>query len=324
MITILDKLEWKDEYPILAHENYLRSQNGVERIGYFVEDALVLPFIIKRKSIFSWMQLVTEVIGAETVFEEKDFLDRCVTMAKNIFNVCHISTTNTALFRSYPNDSKYCKWGSYKVDLTQSQDELFSALHSKHRNVIRKAESLGTVVEFGEQYAEAAVSLMAETYGRQKGKHGIETDYAHRMKKMGDNVDWWVVKDAEGHLQGSAIFVWSGGASSYYLHGGSSSHTSQGAMNLLIWRSMLEMKTRGVKCFDFVGARLTTAAGSKFEGIQRFKSRFGATLDEGYMFRYICKPFKYFLYTVAMKAYFMFHGEKCSDIIVEERKKGNV
>ena len=324
MIKIVDQIKWKDSYSVLAKTEYLRSSANVVKYGYFVDDELVLPFVIKKKSIFSWMQLVTEVMGADDGNSADNFLEECIKLGGNIFGISHVVTVNTALFKNYPQGSVYCKWGSYKVDLSLTEEELFSNLHSKHRNVIRKAESLGSKVDCGREYANDAVALMNDTYNRQAGKHGIDSTFVNRMTKLGKNVDWWVVKDSEGNLQGSAIFVWSTGASCYYMHGGSSAHTSPGAMNYLIWKAMLEMKRRGVKIFDFVGARLTTEPGSKLEGIQRFKSRFGSTLNDGYMFRYVYRPFKYWLYTQAMKTYAHIHHEHYSDIIMEERKKGNL
>lgn len=323
-MKIVESLTEYDSLPVIAWPEFLQNQSGTIKVGYFVEGGYILPFAIRKKSLLKWMQLYTEVLNCEDPNQEKVFLNSCMSIIKGEFNISHVMTSNTAIFRNYPDGADYCKWGSYKVDLTHTEDELFSALHSKHRNVIRRAQSTGLLVLHGKEYAKDVVKLMSDTYSRQGSKFEYGDAYIQNLNKLGENVDWWVVKDNEGELHGSAVFLWSKGPSCYYLHGGSSAHTSPGAMNLLIWEAMVEMKRRGVLCFDFVGARLTTEEGSKLEGIQRFKSRFGSEMDQGYMFRYVVSPIKYKLYNSALKAFYLLHGRHGSfDIIEQEREKGN-
>ena len=93
------------------------------------------------------------------------------------------------------------------------------------------------------------------------------------------------------------------------------------AMNLLHWSAMKLMKERGVKYYDFVGARINPDEGSKYEGIQRFKSRFGGELKKGYLWKMPLNKFKYklFCWLVAAK-----QGRNyCGDVIDQERKRGN-
>ena len=67
--------------------------------------------------------------------------------------------------------------------------------------------------------------------------------------------------------------------------------------------AMKLMKERGVKYYDFVGARINPDEGSKYEGIQRFKSRFGGELKKGYLWKMPLNKFKYklFCWLVAAK-----------------------
>ena len=95
------------------------------------------------------------------------------------------------------------------------------------------------------------------------------------------------------------------------------------ALDFKLLKSMLTMKERGVTCFDFMGARLTTEPGSKLEGIQRFKSRFGSSLEEGYMFRFIVNKRRYWIYKNALKLFYWRYGGEFKDIIEVERAKGN-
>ena len=85
------------------------------------------------------------------------------------------------------------------------------------------------------------------------------------------------------------------------------------------------MKERGVMKYDFVGARVNPEPGSKLEGIQRFKSRFGGEMKVGYMWRYVNRPIRYKLYSLLLNMYMKYvrHDNTFSDIIKEERSKGN-
>jgi lipid II:glycine glycyltransferase (peptidoglycan interpeptide bridge formation enzyme) len=48
-----------------------------------------------------------------------------------------------------------------------------------------------------------------------------------------------------------------------------------GSSNLLQWEIIKKLKSLGVREYDFVGGRVEVPKGSKLEGIQRFKQRFG-------------------------------------------------
>lgn len=322
-MEIKESIDVVEGMPVLAFPSYLNSLNGVERIGYFVEGKACLPFVVRKKHFLKWVELYCPVVGIDTPQEEKIFLNESIKVAKESLDVSHIISTNTVVFSYYPDDAEYCKWGSYIVDLTQDEEVLFKSLHSKHRNVIRKAESNGLITCSGKEFALDVIALMNETSARQGSKYAFDNSFVDKLNQLGDNVDWWIVKDSEGNIHGSAIFLWSKGSSCYYLHGGSSSHTSSGAMNYLIWKAMLSMKARGVIDFDFVGARLTTVPGSKLEGIQRFKSRFGSVMKVGYMFRVICNPPKYALHRFVLFVFKKLNHIKSKDTITEERLKGN-
>lgn len=312
--------------PVIGKKEYLKSFAGVYTCGYVVDDKLVLPFVVRKRLFFKWVELVCPLINCHSTEKENEFLNRAIKLLEKEYGISHVLTTNTVLFQSYPEDSLFCKFGTYKVDLSFTEDELFAKVHSKHRNVIRKAEKDGITVHYGKEYARDVIQLMNDTYGRQGKVSNLSDEFIESLNKLGNDVSYWVAKDADGVLQGSAIFLWSTDNSCYYLHGGSAPQTKPGAMNLLIWKAMLYMKEQGVKYFDFVGARVTTEPGSKLEGIQRFKSRFGADMEIGYMWRLVVSPLKYNLYRFILLSYMrLVKGDKSSfDTIAEERAKGNM
>ena len=86
-----------------------------------------------------------------------------------------------------------------------------------------------------------------------------------------------------------------------------------------------DMKKRGVKWYDFVGARINPIPGSKQEGIQRFKSRFGGELKIGYLWKYSISPLKVRLYQTYIKLKNSRSHSYTKDIIDQENsadKKG--
>ena len=324
-MNILKEIEGIDKYPVLFNPAFLQSHNGVYDYGYFIDEGVILPFSIRKKMFFKWVQLDSDFFGELSVEKKKQFLDDMVTYVKKHLKVSHILSTNTAIFDVYPTGAFYCKFGTYLVNLTLTEEELFKNLHSKHRNVVRKAQTDGIIVEHGPEQASNAVELMKDTFDRQNKVSNFSQSLIKQMSPLGDMVDYWVAKDSDGNLQGSAILLWNKGNSCYYMHGGSAAHTKPGAMNLLMWEAMKCMKERGVKWFDFVGARVTTEEGSKLEGIQRFKSRFGANMKVGYMFRVIVNKPYYWLYNLAVNVAYLFLVHKIpTDMIKEERDKGNL
>lgn len=312
----------KNKLSVLGYPELLKGANVIS-YGYVTDDNLILPFVYKKSSRF-WkrIELPCNIIGESVGDDKQVFINKAINLLCKQYNVDVINTLNTNPMNVYPEGAYYCKFGSYILDLSQSEDELFAGLHSKHRNVIRKAEKDGLCVESGPQYWEDCYLLIKGTYERQGKYFGSKSSYSDLLK-LKDNVDFWIVKSQDS-IQGCAILFWDS-YSSYYMHGGSAEHTHSGAMNYLHWKAILKMKERGVRYYDFVGARLNPDEGSKLEGIQRFKSRFGGPMHVGYMWRYTNHPLKMRLYNIIYKLYFKWikGDHTIKDIITEEREKGN-
>ena len=180
-MEIKDQIKIKEGMSVLAYPEYLNSLNGVERFGYFVDGNISLPFVVRKKLFLKWIQLHSPIVGTISIEDEKQFLNDCINTAKNQLSVSHIESTNTVLFNCYPDNSLFCKWGSYIVDLKKSEEDLFKSLHSKHRNVIRKAESNGLIVLHGKEYAKEVVALMNDTTARQGGSYRFGDNYINKL-----------------------------------------------------------------------------------------------------------------------------------------------
>lgn len=323
-MKIVSKLEIA-EIPVLAQPYYLMSIADVADYGYVVDNGVYLAFCIKNKfRLWEIVQLPSVLFGnveSMSQHETECFYNDAIKLICNEYAVDEIQNVNTSPCPVFPERSLYCKFGSYVLNLSLSVEELFSGIHSKHRNVIRKAEKDGLVVDHGLVYMQSCADIMVDTYRRQN-KLCNANEELRKLEKLGNQCEFWVVKEGD-IIQGCAVLLWDN-KSCYYLHGGSISHTHSGAMNYLHWKAILEMKQRGVARYDFVGARVKPQQGSKLEGIQRFKARFGAPMEIGYLWRYDNHPMKMRIYRFLQKMYMLCKGDNSNiDVIEEERSKGN-
>lgn len=313
----------EDKLPILAWPKKMAMISGLIEYGYIEDSGLILPFALINKAKFiRIIQLPTTIIGKYDETEARSFLNKAVELLRKEYHAAIIMSLNTSPMITYPEKALYCKFGSYILDLSPSEEDLFKGLHSKHRNVIKKAMKDGVEITYGQENVDVCVSLIGETYGRQ-GKSASNESYYRNLAFLGDNCDYWVAR-LDGKVQGCAIILWDKDTA-YYMHGGSCNHPHSGAMNLLQWEVIKKMKERGVKKYDFVGARATVVEGSKLEGIQRFKERFGGELIMGYRWEIDCNTVNAAIYRLMIwvKAKIINRSPDPTNLIKFERKRGN-
>jgi lipid II:glycine glycyltransferase (peptidoglycan interpeptide bridge formation enzyme) len=83
-----------------------------------------------------------------------------------------------------------------------------------------------------------------------------------------------------------AMFIPYSRFAGFYVYGASAGQMQiTGTINYLYWNTIKILKQKGVKRYDFVGARLSIVSGTKLEGIQQSKERFGATLEKGFIWK---------------------------------------
>lgn len=315
----------KCKLPIIATPEYFKIL-AAHDYGYILDGKFVLPYYIKKKSFFTYMFFTTGVLSNDFISkcDEEFFLTSMIHFVKSEKIADFILMNHvTALFKYSPVGSKSCNFGSYVIDLSLSENILFNNLHTKHRNVIKKAMKDGISIFHGMEYKDVCIQLIQDTMLRQ----GITPPSADYYSRIGDSLkkycDYWIALDINGNPQGSAILVWSEGAFAYYLFGGSCKNPHTGAINLLQWEAILKMKERGVLKYDFVGARISPEAGSKYEGIQRFKSRFGGELIQGYLWKMPLNNIKYNLYVFMVSIRNILRGRRIKDIIDQECEKND-
>ena len=306
--------------PVFATEAYLKSKSS--DYGWFIDTNFIIPFTIEKKLIFKRLIFTHETIYLDkmlTVKDEKIFLNQLTNYCK-IHAVCDFiyKAQANAVFNTYPESSDYIEWGTYESKLNMSLEETFSKFRSKDRNIIRKAIKSNVTCRVTKNREEVYENIK-ETFIRQNSLFFPSLDYLEKLQKNLDkNIAFFIVEQ-EDKIQGSAIVVYDE-ERAFYLYGGSISRPINGSINLLQYKILEFCYENKIQYYDLMGARLCVEQGSKFEAIQKFKSRFGTTLKKGYAFRVIINPIKFKLFTFMVQSYFKLKGSQYIDPIDSIRR----
>lgn len=314
------QFDWNEQFPIFASPDYLASQSSVFGwIGGFINHDLtfVLPYTIHHKLIFTYIAFQTETLyinQTATIQDEQTFLDDVIHFLQHNRIDFVRQPSPYVLFKTYPSHAKYAPFGTYVLGLQQSEDALWKTLHKKHRNVIRNARAQGVSIVMGAEYAHTAYKLLEQTSLRASAQPPSEKSLHTMIKALNTHI--LIALALHNNIpQGCALVPMSGYAG-YYLLGGSITQPFLGSLNFLHWEIIKLLKAKGVQQYNMVGARLNPPKGSKLEGIQRFKSRFGGEMHQGYLWKIPLKQWKYTAYEVC---YFLKHKQRGNIIVQEQR-----
>jgi len=310
-----DDKDIKRYLPIVAYKEYMG--HGLWCCGYDEQDELcfILPFAIRKKLIFRYLVALSETIVIKEENDEKDFLNTLMNKLKNEYDFISQSTTN-CLFHSFPDNAIYAPFGSYILNLQVDEDNLWKKIHSKHKNVIRRAIREKVEIKEGLEYFDEVYDVIA--YTLEKNGMGMEDKDGLKNKILNLQNNFLIIGSyCENKIQSSAIIPYDK-SKGYYIYGGSIDKPMLGSHNLLQWEVIKKLKLLGVQEYDFVGARIEPKT-EKLKGIQRFKSRFGTSLKEGYLWKYPLNPLKFHLFEFLYKLM----RNKKGDVIDQEKNSIN-
>ncbi|AAQ61684.1 lipid II:glycine glycyltransferase FemX [Chromobacterium violaceum] len=324
IIKDVNKVNGDFESHVFASEGYLKACS--DEYGWFCGHGVVLPFYIDKILIFRRLIFTTAPYGYETNDITHDilsaFMDEVVQVCKGE-NICDFISKpqSNAVFPVAPTGGVVCDWGSYITKIDLEDEDLIKSYHSKHRNVIVKSMRDGVEVRVIED--EALVQdCVKQTLLRQKLPYYPSLQFVSALRSALPENTLMMAAYHQEQLQGVALVPYDSDCG-YYLYGGSIPQPYGGSLNLLQYEVMRQLRDRGVKYYDFVGARLKVEQGGKYEGIQRFKVRFGAQLVKGYAFRVVFSPFKYWLFNFMVRVYFRLKGWEYKDAIDQIRMQSS-
>ena len=276
--------------------------NG-EEVYYCYNEDRIVTIRYRNKMIFKLGVMPSEPFEIKNAVKEElsTYLDEVMYVIERKLGVQWINTTASALFMDTPTHKcKRIPFGSHVIDLDLDEEILWKNVHSKHRNVIRKAQKEGVTIEVGgENLLSDYVELEQETSKRTGRNASGYNYYLKQIKSLQKNIKVYIAY-YNGIPQAGGIF-YVNRACCYYMYGATKRDAVTGAANFLLWSAIKKAKEIGVKEFSFVGCRINEDPNSKYHGIQRFKERFGGELVVGYMFRYESKPYMYKLFCKAMQ-----------------------
>jgi hypothetical protein len=180
------------------------------------------------------------------------------------------------------------RW-EFVLDLAQTREALWAGLHSKKRNLIRKAEKRGLRIGRGGGLRDLLRfrEISDQTY-RRKRAQGIEfppvasEDYYRALHQ-------WVVEGGLGRLYmafanetciAGAFLVGFAGQAYYVLSAATDEGLSAAAPDLLLWTAIRDYQADGYRSFNFGGVSEAELNGEPLEssGLYHFKARFSPAI----------------------------------------------
>jgi hypothetical protein len=300
------KVQWDPSLPVFAKEEFLRAVGdeygwlgGIDESGRL---RCVLPYTVVRKAGIRMVRFRVETIPCGSGFDvrgEKSFLNSVVQhFHKNRADVIIPASTN-AIFRTYPDCAVAAAYGTYFIALTQPEDALWAAVSAGHRRQVRSAEKSGVHVRSASECVNTAHAIICNTFRKSSLPFMRLENFARMLGGLEGNVDL-LVAECHDQVQCCAVIAYSQ-HTAYYMYGGSIPQAVPGAMHLLHWEAMRRYSRLGVRRYDFYGARINPSPGSKAAGLAAFKQRFGAELDQGYMWKCRISTLKSAIYSFGVR-----------------------
>lgn len=198
------------------------------------------------------------------------------------------------------------------LNLEKTEDEILSEMHPKTRYGIRLAENKGVKVEIiksdFQKYFYDFLDLMQKTAHRNNFSLHPEVYYKNIFENCEENKNAFLAIASYNDKILAINLVLLYGETAYFIFGASSDELKNlMAPHLLHWKIIIEVKKIGYKIYNFGAVGHSTSLRvNNFEGISRFKKRFGGSLLE-YSDSYdlVLKPFWYWLYNLRKKLIYL-------------------
>ena len=185
----------------------------------------------------------------------------------------------------------------FRLDLKgKTEDEVFSAFHSKTRYNIRLATRKGVTIREGKREDLQQFQDILETTGTRDGFFIRKKEYFEHLYDSFDNKHLKLVfADYQGKPIACVLNIFYGNKE-WYLYGGSlNEHRNVMSTYLLQWEMIKQAIERKMDCYDFRGVCATDETHYN-EGLYRFKKGFNADFVEFMDMHKVYNKFIYFLF----------------------------
>ena len=247
-----------------------------------------------------------------SVEKEKTFLDEFHNHLKEnkiadaIFPPSHIS-----LFKCIPDKVIYYQLGLLYVDLSRSEEDIYSDINSRNRRYIKQSQTQNLFTDLHSNDINSLYACLKET-NRKEGVGTYPKEYYRMIKDiLSDNCDIAIIKNGQGPL--SSVFLLNDLKNVYACYAGTFFSKEYGGANkLLYWNMYQKYKSQGHLKFIYGGYRYGLTEKDKLFNVQEFKLRMGAKIENGYHFIKVINPLKYNFVSLAMKCKSLLTGKNYS------------
>lgn len=299
-------IDWHPGLPIFASEPFLRAVGeeygwmaGIDGTG---TTRCVLPYTIVSEMGIRMARFRVETIPVQKdlgVDEEREFLTSAMDLLESLGAHVVIPASTNAVFRTYPVGAVAAPYGSYIIDLTLSEEELWRGIEKITRKNINASRKCGVLIEDGMERLDECYALIKDTFGRSKLSFMSRDSFARYMLGLGEN-GRILIAHHQGRIESCGVYAFSTYAA-YAVYAGNRPDQMKGAHKLTHWEALKSFKESGVRLYDLVGARIDPQMGSKQEAINSFKQRLGGKLKRGYMWKYSLRPVRSLAYTLGVR-----------------------
>lgn len=299
-------IQWDPSLPIFAKAEFLRAVGdeygwlgGVDECGSL---RCVLPYTVIRKAGVRMVRFRNETFPCGTgvdVLGEKSFLNSVVQYFRKTGADVIIPASNNAIFRTYPDLATAAPYGTYFIALEKPERDLWAVVSAGHRRHVRSAEKSGVQVRNAPECVTAAHTIVRDTFAKSSMPFMSSGKFSRLIGGLEGNVHL-LIAEWQGKVQCCAVNAFSQ-HTAYYMYGGSIPDAVPGAMHLLHWEAIRMYRRMDVRRYDFYGARIDPEPGSKAAGLATFKERFGAELDQGYIWKCGISTLKSAIYSLGVR-----------------------
>jgi predicted N-acyltransferase len=167
------------------------------------------------------------------------------------------------------------RFETYLIDLTQSEEQLWSNLKGECRNRVRKARKAGieTRIEEGPQFLDDFWAMSKEVFARSGIKPTFSREFLGTMWQNFSSAGNICILSAyhKGRRIGTLVLPHDDKVMYYWAGGSFGEFGELAPNNLMHWNAILEAKRRGLTYYDFISTR---------GGPGQFKKTFGPVARE--------------------------------------------
>lgn len=252
--------EWKNVEPIIVR---ITTECDGSLVGHFTGCLFKkFGFKILGSPFYGWMG---QHMGFD--FENPKTINKSVVLDEVICYLRQHKVMSFLIFADFQyteQDVELCKTklfhtdirGSYFLDLTQSEEQIFKNFKSGYRTCVRKFEKLGgTIVEdWSDSFMEEHHAQLAEVFER---KNMTPPNYRSRLYLLHEMNPEIILPikalDENGNNIASSFYFYGGGLAFFQSNASYTKALSYNANQALMWYAIRYFKSKGVKTLDMAG-----------------------------------------------------------------------